>query len=124
MNLQDHPTENIFRTKQHLDPIARYGLEGDSIKEIEDDKVKTSKALVRNKSEEKGEGKWGEEEGVEEDLQSKESQISKILSEDSIKKIVIIILLIMMSIPLMQLSNYQDISTQWDYMVNVVHNML
>jgi len=46
------------------------------------------------------------------------------LSEDTIKKIVIIILLIMITIPLMDISNYITVTTQWDYMTNFVVSLL
>ena len=54
----------------------------------------------------------------EEDIQSRESNISRILSDDTIKRIIIIILVLMVSIPIMDLNNYVTITTHWDFMVS------
>lgn len=67
----------------------------------------------------------GEDAGIEQ-MQNKESQISKILSDDTIKRIIIIILILMVSIPLMDLNNYTSITTHWDFMtvflLKALHN--
>jgi hypothetical protein len=46
---------------------------------------------------------------------SKESKIGKILSDMSIKKIIIVILLLMFIIPLFSIDVYRDPENAWDY---------
>jgi len=65
-----------------------------------------------------------EEEGGEEEVHKRESNISRILSDDTIKRIIVIILIIMVSIPAMDINNYVNISTQWDFMVAFTAKML
>lgn len=57
-------------------------------------------------------------------MQKKESNISRILSDDSIKRIIIIILILMISIPLMDVNNYLTISTHWDFMTSFIFKLL
>lgn len=60
----------------------------------------------------------------EDELSKKESNISRILSDDTIKRIIIIILLIMISIPLMDINNYVNVTTQWDFFIAFIPKML
>lgn len=47
--------------------------------------------------------------------EKKESKIGKILSELSIKKVIIVVLLMMFLIPLFSIDLYQDPENAWDY---------
>ena len=57
-------------------------------------------------------------------MKIKESKISKVLSDLTIKKIVIVVLLLMLIIPLFDSTNYIEKSESWDYLTSSINNHL
>jgi hypothetical protein len=108
----------------HNSQLSRYEIDRDSIKE--DEKERPPETTIKGKDTFPETSTFREKEGsedrlneeVEEEIQSKESNISKILSDDTIKRIIIVILMLMVSIPLMDIGNYVTLTTQWDFMTS------
>ena len=59
-----------------------------------------------------------------EEMSAKESKISRILSDLTIKKIIIVVLLIMFLVPLFDSDNYIDKAESWDFTVKNIHQLL
>lgn len=59
-----------------------------------------------------------------EEIKSKESKISKVLSDLTIQKVIIVVLLIMFLVPLFDSDNYISKAESWDFTVQTVHSML
>ena len=57
-------------------------------------------------------------------MSAKESKISRILSDLTIKKIIIVVLLIMFLVPLFDSDNYIDKAESWDFIVKNIHQVL
>ena len=57
-------------------------------------------------------------------MSEKESKISKVLSDLTIKKIIIVVLLIMFLVPLFDSENYISSPESWDFTVKNVHKLL
>ena len=56
--------------------------------------------------------------------EQKESKIGKILSELSVKKIIIVVLIMMFVIPLFSIDVYRDTENAWDYLLLHQNNLL
>lgn len=59
-----------------------------------------------------------------EKLNSKESKIGKLLSESTIKKVIIVILFLMFSVPIFDVDNYYPEDSSWDFLVGFVGKAL
>ena len=57
-------------------------------------------------------------------MNDKESKISKALSDLTIKKVVIVVLLIMFLVPLFDSDNYIQKAENWDFTVINIHRLL
>lgn len=49
-----------------------------------------------------------------------ESKISKLLSDSTMKKIILVILLIMFSVPVLDIDNYYPQTNAWDFLTDYV----
>jgi len=57
-------------------------------------------------------------------MSQKESKISKVLSDLTIKKIIIAVILLMFVVPLFDSDNYTNNDESWDYFVVNIHKLL
>lgn len=57
-------------------------------------------------------------------MSQKESKISKVLSDLTIKKIIIVVLLIMFLVPLFDSDSYIGEAESWDFTVKNIHQLL
>ena len=64
-----------------------------------------------------------EEEGIEK-ININESKIGKLLSESTIKKVIIVILFLMFSVPVFDIDNYYPDSTSWDFLATFVGKVI
>ena len=64
------------------------------------------------------------EEETMDKINKDESKIGKLLSESTIKKVIMVILFLMFSVPIFDIDNYYPESTGWDFLVGFVAKAL